>query len=129
MALKLNQLHVMDCVEGMAQLKAGSVDLAFADPPFNIGYDYDTYDDDNVLDPTAREMTWKVTPSIMADKFFLSGSVEFHPQGDKTRVVFHSQLEVKIPLVGGKAEKIGLEKTEEEVGRQAQFIRNWVAKR
>src|SRR5207237_596973 len=24
---------------------AGSVDLVFADPPFNIGYDYDVYDD------------------------------------------------------------------------------------
>jgi len=30
----------------MAGLKAGSVDLVFADPPFNIGYDYDTYEDD-----------------------------------------------------------------------------------
>jgi site-specific DNA-methyltransferase (adenine-specific) len=26
-------------------MDAGSVDLAFADPPFNIGYDYDVYDD------------------------------------------------------------------------------------
>lgn len=34
-----------DCIEGMAQLDPGSVDLAFADPPFNIGYDYDVYDD------------------------------------------------------------------------------------
>jgi site-specific DNA-methyltransferase (adenine-specific) len=29
----------------MAALEPGSVDLAFADPPFNIGYDYDVYDD------------------------------------------------------------------------------------
>jgi len=29
----------------MRQLPGGSVDLAFADPPFNIGYDYDVYDD------------------------------------------------------------------------------------
>lgn len=29
----------------MQQLEAGSIDLAFADPPFNIGYDYDVYDD------------------------------------------------------------------------------------
>ena len=34
-----------DCIQGMAALPAGSVDLAFADPPFNIGYDYDAYDD------------------------------------------------------------------------------------
>jgi site-specific DNA-methyltransferase (adenine-specific) len=40
-----NQLYQGDCVEGMARLAAGSVDLVFADPPFNIGYDYDVYDD------------------------------------------------------------------------------------
>ncbi len=34
-----------DCVEQLAKLQAESVDLVFADPPFNIGYDYDVYDD------------------------------------------------------------------------------------
>lgn len=34
-----------DCVEELRKLTAGSVQLAFADPPFNIGYDYDVYDD------------------------------------------------------------------------------------
>jgi site-specific DNA-methyltransferase (adenine-specific) len=29
----------------LAELPAGCVDLAFADPPFNIGYEYDRYDD------------------------------------------------------------------------------------
>jgi site-specific DNA-methyltransferase (adenine-specific) len=43
--LEANRLIQGDCVEGLARLEAGSVDLAFADPPFNIGYDYDVYDD------------------------------------------------------------------------------------
>ncbi len=34
-----------DCIKELAKLEAGSVDLAFADPPFNIGYDYDEYHD------------------------------------------------------------------------------------
>jgi DNA modification methylase len=34
-----------DCVESLGRLQPESVDLAFADPPFNIGYDYDVYDD------------------------------------------------------------------------------------
>ena len=34
-----------DCVELMSRLPAGSVDLAFADPPFNIGFEYDVYSD------------------------------------------------------------------------------------
>ena len=29
----------------MQSLATGSVDLVFADPPFNIGYDYDVYQD------------------------------------------------------------------------------------
>lgn len=40
-----NCLTAGDCIKGMEQLEAGSIDLAFADPPFNIGYDYDVYDD------------------------------------------------------------------------------------
>jgi site-specific DNA-methyltransferase (adenine-specific) len=40
-----NTLHLGDCVKGMAEIPAGSVDLVFADPPFNIGYDYDAYHD------------------------------------------------------------------------------------
>jgi len=39
-----------DCVAGLQTLDAGSVDLAFADPPFNIGYKYDVYDDRRAAD-------------------------------------------------------------------------------
>ena len=39
------KIHNVDCVAGMNDLPAGQVDLIFADPPFNIGYEYDEYDD------------------------------------------------------------------------------------
>src|SRR5262245_30315833 len=39
-----------DCVERLAALPAACVDLAFADPPFNIGYEYDRYDDRRAKD-------------------------------------------------------------------------------
>jgi site-specific DNA-methyltransferase (adenine-specific) len=41
----LNRIHQGDCVAGLNALPEGCVDLAFADPPFNIGYKYDVYDD------------------------------------------------------------------------------------
>jgi hypothetical protein len=44
-ALPLNDIHHGDCVELLKSLEPGSIDLAFADPPFNIGYEYDVYDD------------------------------------------------------------------------------------
>ncbi len=40
-----DRLHNKDCIAGMARLEAGSVDLVFADPPFNIDYEYDSYKD------------------------------------------------------------------------------------
>ncbi len=45
MSLPLNQVHQGDCVEKLSQIEPGSIDLCFADPPFNIGYEYDVYDD------------------------------------------------------------------------------------
>jgi site-specific DNA-methyltransferase (adenine-specific) len=41
----LDRVHQGDCLDLLGRMPAGSVHLAFADPPFNIGYDYDTYDD------------------------------------------------------------------------------------
>ena len=37
--------HHGDCIAGMQSLPDGCIDLAFADPPYNIGYEYDAYDD------------------------------------------------------------------------------------
>ena len=45
MATRRNTLHNRDCIAGLKKLDDGLLDLAFADPPFNIGYDYDAYDD------------------------------------------------------------------------------------
>lgn len=42
---KLDSIHLQDCISGMQSLPEGSIDLVFADPPFNIGYDYDVYHD------------------------------------------------------------------------------------
>ena len=40
-----DRLHLQDCIAGMQGLPDGCIDLAFADPPFNIGYQYDVYED------------------------------------------------------------------------------------
>lgn len=49
-AIKRNAVYVEDCVKGMQRMAGDSVHLAFADPPFNIGYKYDVYDDTRVAE-------------------------------------------------------------------------------
>ncbi|MDR2116114.1 MAG: site-specific DNA-methyltransferase [Planctomycetaceae bacterium] len=43
--IQWNAIYHGDCIEGMRRLGEGTVDLVFADPPFNIGYKYDVYYD------------------------------------------------------------------------------------
>lgn len=43
--IDFNTIHHMNCIEGMNHIDTEVVDLVFADPPFNIGYEYDVYDD------------------------------------------------------------------------------------
>jgi len=44
-APSLDRVHEGDCLDLLGRLPDGGIHLAFADPPFNIGYDYDAYDD------------------------------------------------------------------------------------
>ncbi|MFT5300734.1 MAG: DNA modification methylase [Mariniblastus sp.] len=41
----IGKIHQGDCIKGLKKVPDGSVDLAFADPPFNIGFKYDEYKD------------------------------------------------------------------------------------
>ncbi|MEX2670612.1 MAG: site-specific DNA-methyltransferase [Phycisphaeraceae bacterium] len=41
----MNRIAVGDCLASMATFPENSVDLVFADPPYNIGYKYDAYED------------------------------------------------------------------------------------
>src|SRR5262249_19657189 len=44
-SMQAGSLFQGDCLDGFSQLEAQCVDLVFADPPFNIGYRYDVYND------------------------------------------------------------------------------------
>ena len=54
MTLKKNKIYQGDCVKQLAKLDKGSIDLVFADPPFNIGYEYDVYDDTQTAEDYIR---------------------------------------------------------------------------
>ena len=45
MPLEPGKIYQGDCLEQMREIEDGSIDLVFADPPFNIGHKYDKYDD------------------------------------------------------------------------------------
>lgn len=95
-------------------------------PSFLRKSDVEGYLDESRLDAAKKVLEWKIIPDRAADKFVLNGKVEFIENGDKTRVIYHTNMEVKMPLVGKKAEKIGLSQTEQETASQADFLRKWL---
>lgn len=48
--MDLNRIQQGDCIDILAKAKEPFVDLAFADPPFNIGFRYDVYEDTRAYD-------------------------------------------------------------------------------
>ena len=53
--LELNEVYEGDCLELLQDVETGSIHLAFADPPFNIGFEYDVYQDRRSAD---EYLTW-----------------------------------------------------------------------
>jgi len=86
-------LYTGDCLELFSRLEDETIDLIFADPPFNIGYDYDIYDDSRDAQTYlkwtlawGREVVRVLQPS---GTFWLAIGDEFAAE---LKVLFHREL-------------------------------------
>jgi DNA modification methylase len=92
-SLELDQLYTGDCLELFSEVEDGTVDLVFADPPFNIGYDYDIYDDRRDAEAYVKwTMAWGrevVRVLRQSGTFWLAIGDEFAAE---LKVLFHREL-------------------------------------
>jgi len=76
-----NTVITGDCIAILSRLPAASADLVFADPPFNIGYEYDVYDDrrarEDYLEWSERWLRAAVRVLKPTGAFFLAIGDEF----------------------------------------------------
>jgi site-specific DNA-methyltransferase (adenine-specific) len=91
--LEFDRLYAGDCLGLFPRVASGSIDLVFADPPFNIGYDYDIYDDrreaETYLDWT-RSWGREVVRALKPDgTFWLAIGDEYAAE---LKVLFHREL-------------------------------------
>src|ERR1700730_3755293 len=90
---KQNFINQGDCIKELAKIDASSVDLAFADPPFNIGYDYDVYDDrqaaNHYLDWT-RSWGQALTRALKPDGTFWLATG--HEHAAELKLIFQREL-------------------------------------
>ena len=76
--LRANNIYIMDCIKGIKQMKKQSLlaDVIVTSPPYNIGKEYNRYDDER---PRESYLDWmecvaKECREIMTDhsSFFLN---------------------------------------------------------
>ncbi|NLA30447.1 MAG: site-specific DNA-methyltransferase, partial [Methanomicrobiales archaeon] len=80
--LAINTIHTMDCMEGMQRLPAGSADIIVTSPPYNIGKDYNTYDDQR---PREDYLDWMGMVAAAAARVLADDGSFFLNVGGKPR--------------------------------------------
>jgi site-specific DNA-methyltransferase (adenine-specific) len=78
-----------DCIEEMNKLPESSVDLIVTSPPYNVGIDYDNYDD-----RMSMEDYWQFTKEWL--------SAAFHTLKDDGRIAVNIPYEVNVQDRGGR---------------------------
>lgn len=100
MVIVANKIYNMDCVEGMKQIKDESIDMIFADPPFNVGK---KYGDDITKDNRSDYYSW-------CEEWINEGFRVLQPHGTFYLMTIDRHLEKKFPMMGARGVFINLVK-------------------
>jgi site-specific DNA-methyltransferase (adenine-specific) len=87
--LETNKIINGDCVEEMGKLPESSIDLVVTSPPYNVGIDYDTHDDNQSM-----EDYWKFTEDWLTQAFRILK--------DDGRVAINIPYEINVQDRGGR---------------------------
>jgi site-specific DNA-methyltransferase (adenine-specific) len=87
--IETNKIINGDCVEEMGNLPESSVDLVVTSPPYNVGIDYDTHNDNQSM-----EDYWKFTENWLSQVFRILK--------DDGRVAINIPYEVNVQDRGGR---------------------------
>jgi hypothetical protein len=94
-----------------------------------IGSDRITYDQENWLPDGGDTLRWKITPMMGADRFHGEGTTRVVPtQGGSERII-HGELQIRVPLLGGKMEKKLVDDVVASYEKAAVIIRQILAER
>jgi hypothetical protein len=87
-----------------------------------------SYTERNEFTARTNSMRTTTTPSFMADKIHTVGTYRLDVLGpEKVNRVWEGEIDVSIPLVGGKVEKLLAEEVRDSYKRATEFTRKWHA--
>jgi hypothetical protein len=87
------------------------------------------YIEHNVFYKGKNSMDVRIEPTLMAERFAMSGVFRVVPLGEKrVRRDFTGTIEVSVPLLGGQIEKLVMADVQKSYEQAAQITNRWVAK-
>ncbi len=86
-----------------------------------LGAKHLTYTQLTKLDRSKDTLWWQVIPMAMSDKVTAEGTTVVTAEGDRSRRVVSGEISVRIPLVGGRIEKVILQEVERSYQRAAEL--------
>ena len=87
-----------------------------------------TWVEDATLDRAAHRSRFTILPDHYAALLRCHGTAESRADGDGSRRVTTGEIEVPMPLVGGKVERAIVSGMEEHAAAEVSLIEQWVAK-
>jgi site-specific DNA-methyltransferase (adenine-specific) len=89
MTIGINKIINGDCIEEMGKLPESSIDLVVTSPPYNVGIDYDTHDDNQSM-----EDYWEFTKQWLTQSFRVLK--------DDGRIAINIPYEINVQDRGGR---------------------------
>lgn len=87
-----------------------------------------TYVEENVFVAAKNSMTTVTIPNFAADRIDNHGTYRLEPLGDdRVRRVWEGVCVAKVPLIGGRVEKMLVDEVRESYRRATEFTRKWHA--
>ncbi len=88
-----------------------------------------SYEERNLWRRRDNSMEVTTTPSFFAEKFKAKGIYRLEPVGtDRLRRIWTASCECRVPLIGGKVEKLVVDEVERSYRSTTKFTRDWLAK-
>ncbi len=78
------------------------------------------------MDKSKKVWTWKLTPTVMADKIRQEGSLRIEAVGDKVRRTVEMVIEAKVFGIGGMLESTAEKQLREGWDTSAVFMNKWL---
>jgi len=89
-----------------------------------------TWVEESTLDRGTHRTEFHIVADHYPDRLKCAGTVELHPDSDGfTRRVAEGRLEVKIPFLGAKIERVVVDGLADQAATQAQVVGEWLISR